>query len=111
MFLHLKNKIFLFLTILAVVAAGCRRSGSESTGAKLEPKTAGVIPVDRDLDDIRERGTLRAIVENSSTGFFIYRGRPMGYDHDLLNLFAESIGVDLEIVVTRSIGEAFRPAR
>ncbi len=108
MILHLKRNLILFIAAILLVITGCRRSGSESTGAILDTnRPDNGIPVARDLDEIRERGTLRAIVENSSTGFFIYRGRPMGFDHDLLNMFAKSIGVDLEIVVTRSIGEAF----
>jgi len=108
MFLHIKRTFLLAITMLLVLSTGCRRSGSESTGVVLDSnRTGAIIPVDRDLAEIKKRGTLRAIVENSSTGFFIYRGRPMGFDHDLLNMFAESIGVELEIVVTRSIGEAF----
>lgn len=95
----------LLLLLLSLVIASCRRGGNESTDPDFQEKEA--IAVDLDLDAIRQRGTLRAIVENSSTGFFIYKGRPMGYEHDLLALYAKSIGVELEIKVTNSIEEAF----
>jgi membrane-bound lytic murein transglycosylase F len=106
MFLHKKRTFLLFAVLISVAFTSCRQSGSGSTAIKTS-RPVQSIPVSFDIEDIKERGTLRAIVQNSSTGFFIYRGRPMGFDHDLLNLFAQSIGVDLEIVVTPSIGEAF----
>ena len=108
MVIHIQRYLLTSVIILTLIITGCRRSGSESTGTKMDTNhPLASAPVELDLPAIKERGTLRAIVENSSTGFFIYRGRPMGFDHDLLNLYAESIGVDLEIVVTRSIDEAF----
>ena len=42
---------------------------------------------DIDLDAIREKGKLVAIVDNSSTSYFIYKGQPMGNEHDLLQRF------------------------
>ncbi len=108
MTLDKKVKILTYTLALLMLLGACRRSGSESTENRMDtngPVTANL--VDLDLSAIKERGTLRAIVENSSTGFFIYKGRPMGFEHDLLDMFAKSIGVELEIVVTKSIDEAF----
>ena len=64
------------------------------------------VVVDFDLSKIIEKGELTAIVDNSSTSYFIYKGQPMGYEHDLLKRYAEEIGVELRIVVTKSIEEA-----
>ncbi|MDH5396870.1 MAG: transporter substrate-binding domain-containing protein [Cyclobacteriaceae bacterium] len=64
-------------------------------------------PILFDLDQIKERGRLTAIVDNSSTSYFIYRGQPMGYEYELLQRFCEKIGVELEIKITTSINEAF----
>ena len=50
-----------------------------------------------DLDGIKERGVLIALVDNSSTSYFIYKGERMGYEYELLNKFAESIGVQLKL--------------
>lgn len=59
-----------------------------------------------DLPKIIERGKLIAIVDNSSTSYFIYKGQPMGYEHDLLQRFCSEIGVELEIKMTTSIEES-----
>jgi membrane-bound lytic murein transglycosylase F len=59
-----------------------------------------VIPsVEIDLDSIKARGKLIALTRYSTNSFFIYRGQPMGYEYELLKLFAKEIGVDLEIKI------------
>lgn len=62
---------------------------------------------DLDLDKIKNRGYLTAIMQNSSTGLFIYRGRTMGYEYELLRLFAEHLDLELRIDVTPNLEEAF----
>lgn len=64
-------------------------------------------PVTLDLEGIKKRGRLIAIVDNSSTSYFIYKGQPMGYEYELLSLLAEELEVDLEIMITSDIVEAF----
>jgi peptidoglycan lytic transglycosylase F len=63
--------------------------------------------VDFDLDKIKKRGALIAVVDNSSTSYFIYKGKRMGYEFDLLKRFAEDLGVDLKIKITNDIQGAF----
>ncbi len=97
------NPIF-YLLILVLVS--CYRGGNESETLdfKREKKHSSV---DFDLQKIKERGSLIAVVDNSSTGYFIYKGRPMGYEYELLKLLAEHLQVRLETKLTRSIDEAF----
>ena len=64
-------------------------------------------PIEFDLDKIKERGSLIAIVDNSTTSYFIYKGQPMGYEYELLSLLAEDLGVELELVITTDIDDAF----
>ncbi len=64
-------------------------------------------PVELDLPQIKKRGRLIAIVDNSSTSYFIYKGQAMGYEYDLLTRLAQKLGVDLEIVITTSLDKAF----
>lgn len=59
-----------------------------------------------DLDAIRERGYINALVDNNSVSYFIYKGEPMGYEYELLTLFAKHLGVDLKIKVTSGIDRA-----
>lgn len=59
-----------------------------------------------DLEEIIARGYLNALVDNNSISYFIYKGEPMGYEYELLNLFAKHLKVDLKIQVTSGIDRA-----
>jgi membrane-bound lytic murein transglycosylase F len=64
-------------------------------------------PVQLDLDEIQSRGYIRAVVDNSSTSYYIYRGRRMGYEFEMLKTLASSLGVKLHLIVKSDIEEAF----
>lgn len=104
---YLKGIYTVLILIVALSISSCRRTGNESSDPR--SSTAPSLPntISFDIDKIKERGSLVAVVENSSTGFFIYKGQPMGYEYDLLELFSKHIGVTLEIRTTASIQEAF----
>jgi len=59
----------------------------------------------RDLEAIRQRGYLEALVDNNSVSYFIYRGRPMGYEYELLQRLAARLKVELKIKVISGIEE------
>jgi membrane-bound lytic murein transglycosylase F len=65
-------------------------------------------PVPMDLTEIVKRGYIRAIVDNSSTSYYIYRGRRMGYEFEMLRNLAKHLGVRLHLVVKSDIKEAFK---
>jgi membrane-bound lytic murein transglycosylase F len=52
-----------------------------------------------DLPEILKRGKLVVLAENSSTSFFIYRGKKMGFEYEILKEFANELGVPLEIKI------------
>lgn len=60
-----------------------------------------------DMQDIRLRDTLRAIMSYSSTSYFLYRGETMGYEYELLTRLAEYLGLHLEIVVAEDMDKMF----
>ena len=60
-----------------------------------------------DKDGILSRGTLRVAVDNNSSSFYIYRGRRMGYEYELLLDLGKQLGVQVEFVVASDIDEAF----
>lgn len=62
--------------------------------------------VQLDLDQITKRGYLNALVDNNSTSYFIYRGRSMGYEYELLERYATYLKVELRIKVIAGIEEA-----
>lgn len=80
---------------LLVVACGRLSDGTDS-----------VTEVNIDLDDIRKRGFINALVDNNSYSYFIYRGRAMGFEYELLRLFANYLQVDLRIKIESGIEQA-----
>jgi membrane-bound lytic murein transglycosylase F len=65
-------------------------------------------PVPIDLEEIVNRGFIRAIVDNTSASYYIYRGRRMGYEFEMLRNLASSLGVRLHLIVKPDISEAFK---
>lgn len=60
-----------------------------------------------DKEGILSRGTLRVAVDNNSSSFYIYRGRRMGYEYELLLDLGKEMAVQVEFVVASDIDEAF----
>lgn len=58
-----------------------------------------------DLPEIIKKGKLVVLAENSSTSYFIYRGKKMGFEYELLKEFAQEIGVDLEVKIVSNLDE------
>ncbi|KYG81057.1 lytic transglycosylase [Roseivirga ehrenbergii] len=98
--------IFIALFSGLLLFSSCRKSATTSNGQQAMPELRAE-PVNLGFNDIKERGTLTAVVDNSSTGYFIYRGQPMGYEYDLLSRMASDLGLSLKIKLTSDIEEAF----
>lgn len=60
-----------------------------------------------DIEGIKARGTLRVAVDNNSSSYYIYRGRRMGYEYELLLDLGKRLEVQVEFVVAADIDEAF----
>lgn len=56
-----------------------------------------------DLEDILKKGKLVVLAENSSSSYFIYREREMGFEYEVLKEFAKDIGVELEVRVIENL--------
>lgn len=97
----------LAVLLMVGLSISCTKSQPETeTAAEEGAELTLHPPVEFDLDKIKERDTLRAIVDNSTTSYFIYKGQPMGYEYELLNLLAEELGVGLDLIITRDIEDA-----
>lgn len=85
-------------TLLAILLLccimGCRRN--QSVAAE-EPKD--------DLQQIKDSGELVVLTLYSSTSYFIYRGQDMGFQYELSEQFAQSLGVKLRIEVAKNVHE------
>lgn len=53
-----------------------------------------------------ERGEIRAAIENSSSSYFVFKGKPMGYHYDLLTMFARQHNLSLRLIVCQTPAEA-----
>ena len=94
------------LFICLLVIAGCRPSTSSRPSPNIVEDRKEYI-ADLDLDEIKKRGYLVAIMDNSSTGLFVYKGKTMGYEYELLKLFCDVHDIQLRFNVTKSLKEAF----
>lgn len=59
--------------------------------------------VERDLEDIKKDGKLKALLVYSSTSYFLYKGKPMGYEYELIQRLADHLQLDLEIKVSKDL--------
>jgi len=70
-------------------------------GCKQQEK---VTPIDV-VQQIKERDTLTILTLYSSTSYFLYRGQEMGYQYELGNQFANSLGVKVKVKTAQSVEE------
>jgi membrane-bound lytic murein transglycosylase F len=90
--------LFSFLFAFACLFS-CQKEHEQDEFAK-EPQ------VEFDLDAIRKRGNLVALIDNNSISYFIYKGRPMGFEYELLQRLAKNLKVDLKIKLVSGIEQA-----
>lgn len=75
-------------------------------GCNLKSRTDNEITANEyDLPQIIKKDTLTILTLYSSTSYFIYRGDEMGYDFELAKDYAESLGLNLKVVVAENINK------
>ena len=82
--------------ILILVIYSCRKKEQEQVPEQVNR-----------LEKIRQAGKLIGITDYNSTNYFIYRGKPMGFQYDLLKGYAKHLDVELEIKVTKDMEKSF----
>ena len=58
-----------------------------------------------DLEQIKKRGILKALTVHSPSSYFLYKGKSMGFEYELLQNFADKIGVKFKIVKVNDLDE------
>ncbi len=91
------NKLFL-LGICLVLCIGCNPNS-----AKTNDDNDDITVTIRDYEDILEDGKLKALIAYSSTSYFLYKGRPMGYEYELLQRLATHFDLELELIVAEDL--------
>ena len=60
-----------------------------------------------ELKHVKLRGKLRVITDYNSTNYFIYKGRTMGFQYEMLQALAKHLGVKLELTVNNDLLSSF----
>ncbi|MDA3910489.1 MAG: transporter substrate-binding domain-containing protein [Bacteroidales bacterium] len=90
----LKYLGFIALFVVALVFGKCTLSTKEAPD---EDNTAV------DFPEILNRGELIVGVSTNSTDYFVYRGKPMGFQYEILNKFAKVHDLKLKIIVENDL--------
>lgn len=98
-----RSGLFILFVSLVLVSPACKRfrqpEMAEVDTIDRRSNLSMVEPIQRDLAEIKERGTLTVLAPYNSTTYFLYRGEPLGYEFELLRSFAEAQGVALKVIV------------
>lgn len=57
----------------------------------------------RDWEDIRSDSVITILAENSPASYFVYRGRNMGYEYELLYQFAKDLNLRIQIKMVHDL--------
>lgn len=92
---------FAVLTSCALLASACdTRPLNEAPGrARVQfpdPR------VKKDLPEIEQEGTLRVLLRNTSSSYYLLRGQEHGFEYELARQVAEELGLRLEVVLPDS---------
>ena len=98
-------RVKLISILFLIFLLGCIKEKHEVKTASVE--TVSMENYYSDLRQIKQRDTLIALTGFNAYSYFIYRGQPMGYEYELLNLYAKHLGVHLKIKVLRNINDMF----
>lgn len=93
-----RTLIIPLLLALFCCMIGCRN--------KQQPGKADI--AGHDLSQIKDSGELVVLTLYSSTSYFIYRGQEMGFQYELSDQFAKSLGLKLRIEVANNVEELIR---
>ena len=98
--MRIKVVRFTFLFCLALLVLASCRKGNRGTDE-----------VTYDLPQMKDSGELVVLTLYSSTSYFIYRGQEMGFQYELSEQFAKSLGLKLRIEVARNVPDLVRKLR
>jgi len=92
------SALLLIFTLFAI--SSCVMESADEVTAEETFERPGVAV---DLPEIMKKGKLTVLAENSTTSYFIYKGKKMGFEYEVLQLFAESLGLTLEVKIVNNL--------
>ncbi len=97
----------LFLNLLVFFGAFFLLYGCSTENRQAPVEEAPVRETPTDLERIMNEGVLKVVVDYNSTNYFVYRGKPMGYQYDLVHELCEDLGVKPRIAISNNLTETF----
>ena len=95
-------KKFFVLLFLFSCFVSCSEKKNLNDGAEITPKLYS-----KDLSAIKEDGKLTVITIYNSTSYFLYRGKPMGFEYELVKKLADHLELELDIKVAKDMDHLF----
>lgn len=98
----MKSKVILAALVLVLLCyvLGCRNQRQQSEAV-----------YESDLSQIKDSGELVVLTLYGSTTYFLYRGQEMGFQYELSEQFARSLGLKLRVVVAKSVTDMIHRLR
>ncbi|HET8864847.1 MAG TPA: transglycosylase SLT domain-containing protein [Gracilimonas sp.] len=87
----------LILALSAVLLSGCITPDDIDRFVE-EHFGSSTVAVERDFNEIRNSGVLRMITSYDAESYFLRHGFEAGFEYELLNEFARSHGLELEVI-------------
>lgn len=94
-------KLIIFIPILFVLSCNFGKNADNIN-------SNSVLNIDTATHRFVMPDKLKVVMHNNSTGYFVYRGTPMGFHYDLVKLYAKERGVDIEIIVENDFSESIK---
>ncbi|MCU4154580.1 transporter substrate-binding domain-containing protein [Carboxylicivirga sp. A043] len=69
--------------------------------------TGSLFSYEKDWEEIKEDGVLKVLTTYSGTSYFLYKGRPMGFEYELLEKFAKAKELKIDLQIVGSIDSLF----
>jgi membrane-bound lytic murein transglycosylase F len=105
--MKLNPRIYLGAVIAFAIVVGFLLTAPDSMFEK--PKR--LAKINYHWNKLQQSKKITALTHNNSTGYFIYKGQPMGFQYDLLKAFCKEYDYELDIVVEDNMNKAIRKIR
>ena len=89
---------FIFYGIYLIICLSCY---SDKKQENIENE--GIIPDAQAPSFTKKEGVITVLMDNSLTSYFIYQGQPMGYEYEMVDLFAKENKLKLSIKTINNV--------
>lgn len=98
-YIHINRYILLMFFLFVPLLFSC---SEKETGA-----ISGKKEFAHDLSEIKSTGKLKVVTDFSSVNYFIYKGKPLGFQYEMLQEFSDYLGIEIEVSVNNDLKENF----